>query len=423
MTDPVTRKYFFPALLVKFFGAISLGLIYQFYYSGGDTFNFHTIGSRVIWEAFWESPGAAISMMFSNGEHMPEFYNYSSRIYFFSDPTSFFVIRVATIFDLFTYSSYSATALFFAFYSFIGAWLMFITFYKRYPHLHGWIAFASLFIPSVFFWGSGVLKDTLVMGGLGIIVWALNGLFIEKRVSVLQIILLLFAIWSVFSLKKFILQAYLPAAILWIYLANLHQVRSFVLRMMVFPFIIILSGAGAYYSAIKIGENDKRYAIENIAKTSQVTARDIRFQSGRLAGSGYELSEYFDGSLGNTVRLAPQAINVTLFRPYLWEVKNPLMLISALESLAMLLITLYIFLRRGYGAITQLTNPEVAFCFAFSIVYAFAVGVSTFNFGTLARYKIPLMPFYVMGLAILYSLVSAKKPTELETTENLSTTV
>jgi hypothetical protein len=422
LTDSTNRKYFLPAMVLKFFGAIALGLIYQFYYNGGDTFNFHTIGSRVIWEAFLDSPTTALRLIFSNGVHEPEFFNYSSRIYFFSDSPSFFVIRVAAVFDLLTYSSYSATALFFAFYSFMGGWLLFLTFYRRYQHLHFWIAIGCLFIPSVFFWGSGILKDTLVMGGLGIILWSLDGLFIEKRPSFFKIVMLIFAIWSVFALKKFILQAYLPAAIIWIYLGNLDQIKSVVLRLMVFPFVIILSLVGAYYATIKIGENDKRYSIENLAKTSQITARDIRFQSGREAGSGYELSEFFDGSLGSGLRLAPQAINVTLFRPYLWEVKNPLMLISALENLVFFLVTLYIVFRRGYGAITKIFNPDVAFCFTFSIAYAFAVGVSTYNFGTLARYKIPLMPFYFLGLVILYDLVSPKKIEEFESTEKFSTT-
>jgi hypothetical protein len=423
LTDDDTRKYFFPALLVKFFGALALGFIYQFYYNGGDTFNFHTGGSRIIWEAFTESPLAALNMIFSNGEHSPEYFQWSHKIYFFRDSTSFFVIRIAAIIDLLTFSSYSATALFFAFYSFLGSWLLFLTFYKRYPESELWIALGCLFIPSVFFWGSGILKDSIVMGSLGIITWALDGLLIEKRFSISKIILLLITLWLVFSLKKFILQAFLPSAIIWIYLSNFGQIRSVVLRAMVLPVVIILSVIGAYYSAIKIGEDDKRYSIENLVYTSQVTARDIRFQSGRMAGSGYELSEYFDGTLSNAIRLAPEAINVTLFRPYLWEVKNPLMLMSALESMVLLIITVYIIVRRGIRAIPKVFNPEVAFCLIFSIAYAFAVGVSTYNFGTLARYKIPILPFYFVGLVILYSLVSPKKADELETTEYLPTTV
>lgn len=423
LTDDVTRKYFYPALLIKFFGAIALGVIYQFYYDGGDTFNFHTNGSRIIWEAFMDSPSTGLSMLFSGGEHSPEFFNYSSRIYFFQDESSFFVIRLAAWIDLFTYSTYSATALFFAFISFMGGWLLFITFYKKYPHLHLWLAIGALFIPSVFFWGSGVLKDSIVMGCLGLILWVVDGVLIEKQLSFAKIVLFLLACWAMFILKKFILQAFLPACVIWIYLSNVSLIKSFVLRVMVLPLAIVLSLIGAYYSAIKIGESDARYSIENIAYTSRITARDIRFQSGRGAGSGYELSAYFDGTPGNALRLAPEAINVTLFRPYLWEVKNPLMLMSALESLVLLLFTVLIIVRKGYGALLKILNPEVVLCFSFSIVYAFAVGVSTYNFGTLARYKIPILPFYFIGLVILYDLVRERNTDELEETENLSTTV
>ncbi len=417
LTNNITHVYFYPALLVKIFGAWALGFIYQFYYAGGDTFNFHTHGSRIIWEAFIDSPTTGLSMIFSGGEHSPEFFNYSSRISFFKDKSSFFVIRLAAILDLFTFSTYTATGLFFAFFSFIGSWFLFLTFYKRYPEIHFWVALGCLFIPSVFFWGSGVLKDSLVIGGLGLITWLLDELFIEKRISILKIIFLIVLLWSLFSLKKFILQAYIPAAIIWIYLSNLDRIQSFVLRVLVMPVAIALSFVGAYYSAVKIGENDARYALENLAYTSYITARDIRYQTGRGAGSGYELSEYFDGSLGNALRLAPQAINVTLFRPYLWEVKNPLMLMSALESLTLLLLTVFIVVRKGYGAFTKILNPEVAFTLSFTIVYAFAVGVSTYNFGTLARYKIPILPFFFLGLVILYNLVKERKLVVLDETE------
>ena len=423
VTNEDTDRYYYPAWAVKIFGAWALGFVYQFYYNGGDTFNFHTYGSRIIWKAFMDSPSIGLSMIFSGGEHASEFFSYSNQIYFFTDQSSFFIIRLAAIIDLFTFSTYTATALFFSFFSFIGMWFLFTTLYKRYPDLHFWLAMGCLFIPSVFFWGSGILKDSMVMGCLGFITWLLSELFIEKRASIFKILLLIILIWAIFSVKKFILQAYLPAAIIWIYFANVKLLQSFVLRVLVLPLAIILSFVGAYYSAIKVGENDSRYALENLANTSRITAKDIRFQSGKGAGSGYELSAYFDGSVSNAIKLAPEAINVTLFRPYLWEVKNPLMLMSALESLTLLILTVLIILRKGYGAFTKILNPEVAFCFTFSLVYGFAIGVSTYNFGTLARYKIPILPFYFCGLVILYSLVREKKLVELDETENLSTTV
>ena len=37
----------------------------------------------------------------------------------------------------------------------------------------------------------------------------------------------------------------------------------------------------------------------------------------------------------------------------------------------------------------------------FSLVFAFAVGLSAYNFGALARFKIPALPFYFIALIIL----------------------
>lgn len=422
LTDEVNRRYFFPAFFIHVMGALALGFIYQFYYGGGDTFNFHTGGSRIIWNAFMENPSAGLGLIFSDGHHEPQFFQYSTKIYFFRDQSSFFVIRLAALFDILTFSSYSATALFFAFFSFIGSWFLFKTFYLRYASQHRWIALATIFIPSVFFWGSGIMKDTLVMGCLGLLTWLLDQLFIQKRVSILKIVLLLVLTFTIFEVKKFILQAFFPAAIIWIYLSNMRGVPSIVLRIMIFPIALGLTAAGSYYAALKIGEDDKRYALENIVSTSQVTARDIRFMSGRMAGSGYELSEFFDGSIGNSLRLAPEAIIVTLFRPFLWEVKNPLMLMSSIESFAYLVVTLVLLFKRRIRLLKALLHPDVAFTTIFSLVYGFAVGVSTYNFGTLVRYKIPMLPFFALALIILNYLTSDKNEAELEETENLAST-
>ena len=75
-----TRKYFLPALLLKMFGAIALGLIYQFYYAGGDTFTYHTHGSRPLWEAFMKSPYDGVKMFFSHGTYGPGLWEISENI-------------------------------------------------------------------------------------------------------------------------------------------------------------------------------------------------------------------------------------------------------------------------------------------------------------------------------------------------------
>ncbi|MFM7486724.1 MAG: hypothetical protein ACKO13_07360 [Cytophagales bacterium] len=131
-----------------------------------------------------------------------------------------------------------------------------------------------------------------------------------------------------------------------------------------------------------------------------ITAYDIRYYTGKGAGSGYDLGE-LDGTIQSMLWLAPAAVNVTLFRPYLWEVANPLMMFSATESLLFAIGLLFIFLNGRWRIIKNLVKVDIAFCLMFALVFAFVVGVSTFNFGTLARYKILLLPFFAIAMVLL----------------------
>ncbi len=128
-------------------------MIYQFYYEGGDTFTYHTIGSRFVWEAFMESPVTGFKLLFFSQPDGADMYQYTSKIYFFRDPNSYFIVRIASFFDLITFSSYSGTAVLFSVLSFAGMWMLYLTFYKQYPWLHREFALAILFFPSVVFWG------------------------------------------------------------------------------------------------------------------------------------------------------------------------------------------------------------------------------------------------------------------------------
>ncbi|NJN42410.1 MAG: hypothetical protein HC811_09505 [Flammeovirgaceae bacterium] len=359
VTDSINRKYFLPALTLRIFGAIALGFLYQFYYNGGDTFNYHTYGSRIIWEAFIEDPGVGLKLMLSSGDDYDGVYKYASRILFYSDPDSYFVIRLTAFLDLFTFSSYAATAVLFAVLSFAGTWMMYIAFYGRYPKIHFGLAVAILFFPSVIFWGAGILKDTVVMGCLGFMTYSIDK--IERRKFMLfPALLLVVCTVTIFIIKKYVLLCYLPAALIWFFGDYLIRIRSVVLKWMLAPILIGVIGFTSYWAVFKIGESDAKYSLSKLAITAKITAYDIGFYTGRDAGSSYSLGD-LDGTFTGMLQLFPQAVNVSLFRPYLWEVSNPLMLLTALESLILLLATLYILLKIRFNIIPYLNNPIILF--------------------------------------------------------------
>jgi len=414
VTDNITKRYFFPALTLKIIGAISVGLIYQFYYGGGDTFTFHTHGSSIIWEAFMDSPLKGFKLFFSN-VHQPDTYEYSSRILQFGNQSSLMIIKIAAVLDIFTFATYSATAVLFAALSFSGMWVLFLTFYRIKPAMHLALAVAIFFIPSVFFWGSGILKDTITLGALGWCTFAIYNIFIKKRSMLLFSLLLILNLYLIFSIKMFILLSFLPAAILWIFMHHSRSIKLGILNVILLPIFLGITVYVSFFTIKKISENDPRYALENLAVTAKVTAYDIRYYTGKDAGSGYSLGE-LDGTFSGMLRLAPAAVNVSLFRPYLWEIKNPLMMISSLEAFVLLILTVYVIIKARLRIFKFLKEPTVLFCLLFALSYAFAVGVSTYNFGSLVRYKIPMMPFY--SIAIFYIMSYLKRERKLSAFES-----
>ena len=187
------------------------------------------------------------------------------------------------------------------------------------------------------------------------------------------------------------------------------RIKSRILKFFLAPVMFAAGAVLAVIVTINVTKNDPRYSLENLARTAKITAYDIGFYSGKGAGSTYSLGE-LDGTVEGMLKLIPNAINVALFRPYPWEIRNALMAISSFESTIIFFLTVYILLmvfRRGFLAVFK--EPLVIFCLMFALAFSYGVGLSTFNFGTLSRYRIPLLPFYLSALVFIYDSLRASK--------------
>ncbi len=121
------------------------------------------------------------------------------------------------------------------------------------------------------------------------------------------------------------------------------------------------------------------YNVESVAYKSFVT-RDYLYRiSMEQDGSGYSLGD-MDPTLLGMLEKAPAGINVTLFRPYLWEARKPIVMISALEALLYLIFTIVAIVRNNPIRMVQriLADETLQFCLIFTLIFAFAVGLSHF---------------------------------------------
>ena len=199
--------------------------------------------------------------------------------------------------------------------------------------------------------------------------------------------------------------AFLPAALLWGVGLLSYKIKDKRLIIVARYFLYAIAIAGLILVGGKLqGDAFGEYSLENVA-TKSFQTRDYLYRvSNEQDGSGYTLGD-MDPTLTGMLELAPAAVNVTLFRPYPWEARKPIVMLSALEALFFLGFTIAVIFRNNPIRVVQriLADETLQFCLIFTLIFAFAVGISTSNFGSLSRYKIPCMPFYAAFMFILFN--------------------
>ena len=399
------RKFFMPAFTLKIIGAILLGIIYQFYYKGGDTLNYwHQ--SMVINSSLSDSFGTWLRLVTGTAEiYDVDVYNYTTQLYWYGTTSPEYLISImGALIGLLTMTTYLPTSVIFASLSFIGVWKMFVVFTRLYPRLTKQLSYAILFIPSVIFWGSGFMKDTITMSAIGWVTYLFYQIFFENKRVILNSAFAIFILYLIYIIKSYIVIAFLPAVLLWGIGLLSYKIKDTRLIIFVryFLYASVLGGlavVGGRLQAEMFGE----YNVESVAYKSFVT-RDYLYRiSNEQDGSGYTLGD-MDPTILGMLEKAPAGINVTLFRPYPWEARKPIVMISAAEALFFLVFSIVVIFRNNPIRVVQriFADETLQFCLVFTLVFAFAVGISTSNFGSLVRYKIPCLPFYTAFLIILF---------------------
>src|SRR5437899_3019176 len=78
-------------------------------------------------------------------------------------------------------------------------------FHYYFPAYTKELALATIFLPSVGFWSSGLLKDTVCFGGIGFILYAVLNIFVKKTKIRASIIWILVCGTLIYFIKVYIL--------------------------------------------------------------------------------------------------------------------------------------------------------------------------------------------------------------------------
>lgn len=378
------------------------------YYKGGTSFSYY----------FFKDLSTTVSILFSDGIELSQSgntYYFSGAYYLAMRDASLLLMKIVGIIGLFCSKSFISISLIFSLFGFIGAWNIYRIFVGYFPALYFKLFFPLLLIPSVLLFSSGILKEPLVMGCMGILLKQLHNVFILKKVRIYSFVIIILSSYIMIVIKAYIFLTCIVAFFFWYIHSKFKTIRSRSLKTAAFPIITI---AGLIIGSLlflqitslpKFSEYSLATASKNVVEYANLYKKFDEL--GLATADAYFSIGAIEPTPIGIVKKIPVATLSAIFRPFPWESNSFLSLFTSFESLIFLLMTLLTLIKTKVYKLIPLIykNPVLTFSLSFALLMFFVVGISTGNFGTMVRYRIPALPLFLASLIILIHLVKRQK--------------
>ena len=404
-------KYFTKGIVFKLLGVSAFISIYLFYYNGGDTISYF-VGSRAVGNLILEDFEKGCAILFNSESPYNQYSSFNSatgwpKSYMWRDSSTFSVSRYSALFYLVGAKSFIITSFLVSCFSYIGLWKFYRLLNMLYPGNEKGLGYLVLFLPSIAFWGSGIMKDSYTVSAACWITYNFYMVLISRKKVFVNAVILLINLLIIINMKPYVILSLLPGILLWLNSTYLKQIKNALLKILVLPLLSVVILVTGFYVFQNLSSLMGVYGeVDTAIEQAQVIRSDL-LRSDQYGSNNYDIGK-FDGTLVSLISVAPNAIFTALFRPFLWEIGSPTMVFSALENSFLITFTFFglVTLSPIRFFKTLILEPFLLYCLIFSILFAFGVGIAGTNFGAMVRYKTPLLPFF---FSMIYLTSRTKK--------------
>lgn len=381
--------------IIKILCGYLLSVIYTHYYTDrtqADIFKYYD-DSKAMYDALFINPKHYFQMLFGVGNNTPDFNVYYSNMNSWTRKfesnlynEAHTIIRFNAFVRLFSVGNYHVHTVFICFLSLTGLVAIYKTFINFLKDKKKELIVAVFFIPSVVFWGSGVLKEGVLLFALGMLIYyymeIINGS--KKYTAFLWITISFFLVMMT---KLYVLIALLPVMIAyaWVnYSMNKHAIMKYAIVLLLY----IAAGSSIRYL-------NADYDPLTILSGKQM---DFKLLSDSLkSGSRIHINN-LEPKLKSFVINTPNALLNALVKPFLWDSKSPFILLAALENLIFIIIAAFCFL---FIKRKHLNWNLLLFIIIYVLLLSDIIGLTTPVAGAIVRYKVPALPFLMIFFILL----------------------
>ncbi len=389
-------KYVSLVFLVKVLAGCCLGLIYTYYYtdrSTADTFKFFDDG-KILFGTLRENPKHFFEMLTGLNSDSPDLLVHYDKMnswfnidVLFNDNRT--LIRLNAVFDCFSFGHYYVNVVFINFISFTGLIALFKLFQSFQKNKSKEIFAGVMLLPSMLFWGSGLLKDGLLLFALGMLLYSLSKIMVSRH-SKINIAGFIFCLLLLTITKLYVLLIIFPGIVAWYWSRNEETKRKIIFK-------FTLSYTIYFILAFNIGSIADKYDVTDMIYYKQKNFYVIAEAS--KANSVIPISPV-EASAWSIIKNSPEAAFRVLFRPTLTEAKSALILLAAVENIFILLIILLCLLSFKKSEIFR--HPVFYFSIIFVVLMFTLIGLITPIMGAMVRYKVPALPFIMFIFISMY---------------------
>ena len=403
----------FGLFFLKLVAAYCLFLVYSKYYtdrSTADIFKYFDDSTWLYKNVFSKSPINYFKIILGIHTDQPYIHYELKQTQYWFKPheTNVFndnrtVIRFNLTIYLISLGYYHIHTLILCFLSFIGLTGIYKTFIKLFPEKTLILILSIYFLPSVLFWGSGILKESLLLFSVGLFIYGLAELTLHKKKSLSNSIIITISFLLLTITKSYVILTLAPSVLALITYPRFKKNNAIYYFTLIHIFSII--------SALIVN-----YLNTNLDILGNIVYKQHDFLN--VARETHAQSTIYVEKLSNNlysfIHFSPLAFINGFFRPTIFEINSIIYLPAVFESTLLILGVVFFLFKRN----TDLNGNQkmiVYFSLFFSVFLAILIGLATPVLGAIVRYRVPYLPFLYSAIFISIRIPNSSIFNKIET--------
>jgi hypothetical protein len=298
---------------------------------------------------------------------------------FWNDTRNNIIIKMLSVFDIFSRLNFFINSLFFNFLVFFGAVGLYRVFIDIFPTSCTILIICIFLLPSTLYFSSGIHRDGLIFLSLSMIVYYIYFMMKRKKYLIKGILITFLALSLIVLLRNFVFIILIPALLAWVLSEQKPDYSFWIFLCVYFCIGTLFFCSGFLPPAFNLPLHVSNRQIDFIL-IARRGASEININP---------LYPNFRSFLNNL----PQALNHSFMRPYLTEHLNFLYILSGLEILFYeILIFLFIFFRKKIASV----YPFIYFSVFLTFSVFLAIGYTIPIIGAIVRYRSIYFPFLLI---------------------------